>query len=263
MRILITGGAGFVGSSLALTLKREDPGLQICGFDNLRRRGSELALPRLREAGVEFVHGDVRAPDDLREAGAFDLLIECSAEPSVQAGYAGSPAYAVQTNLCGTANCLEAARQYRAGVIFLSTSRVYPIARMRTLPLERRGNRLDLVDASSGTGWSYGGVTIDFPLSGHRSMYGATKLASELLVEEYRVMYGLRTVVNRCGVIAGPWQMGKVDQGFIVLWASRHLFDGSLTYSGFGGEGLQVRDVLHVADLCELIRTQNRRPFPV
>jgi CDP-paratose 2-epimerase len=87
-------------------------------------------------------------------------------------------------------------------------------------------------------------------------MYGATKLASELLVEEYRAMYGLRTIVNRCGVISGPWQMGKVDQGFLVLWAARHLYGGSLSYLGFGGEGLQVRDVLHVADLYDLIRRQ-------
>ncbi len=87
-------------------------------------------------------------------------------------------------------------------------------------------------------------------------MYGATKLASELLIEEYRAMYGLRTIVNRCGVISGPWQMGKVDQGFLVLWAARHLYGGSLSYIGFGGEGHQVRDVLHVADLYDLIDRQ-------
>ena len=69
-------------------------------------------------------------------------------------------------------------------------------------------------------------------------------------------MYGMRAVVNRFGVIAGPWQMGKVDQGVVVLWAARHLFGGSLNYVGFGGEGLQVRDVLHVADACEAILLQ-------
>ena len=69
-------------------------------------------------------------------------------------------------------------------------------------------------------------------------------------------MYGLRTVVNRCGVISGPWQMGKVDQGFVVLWAARHLLAGGSRYMGFGGEGPQVRDVLHVADLYDLVRLQ-------
>jgi CDP-paratose 2-epimerase len=256
MRILITGGAGFVGSSVALMLKRDRTDVQVSAFDNLKRRGSELALDRLRAHGVDFVHGDVRSPDDLADAGAFDLLLECSAEPSVHAGYNGSPAYVLQTNLIGTIHCLEAARRQHADVIFLSTSRVYPIAGLRALPLERRGARLDIPDSASGIGWSSRGIAREFPLPGSRSMYGATKLASELLVEEYRAMYGLRAIVNRCGVISGPWQMGKVDQGFLVLWAARHLYGGSLSYTGFGGEGLQVRDVLHVADLYDLIRRQ-------
>jgi CDP-paratose 2-epimerase len=256
MRILVTGGAGFVGSNLALMLKRDLPDVGVCAFDNLRRRGSELALGRLRNGGVEFLHGDVRCPDDLADAGGFDLLLECSAEPSVQAGYESNPAYVIQTNLAGTVHCLEAARKQRADVIFLSTSRVYPIERLRGLPLERRQDRFDLAAASSGQGWSFDGIGMDFPLSGRRSLYGATKLAAELLVEEYRAMYGLRTIINRCGVISGPWQMGKVDQGFTVLWAARHLFGGPLGYAGFGGDGLQVRDVLHVADLSELIRLQ-------
>jgi CDP-paratose 2-epimerase len=256
MKILVTGGAGFVGSSLALMLRRDLPAVDVCAFDNLRRRGTELALGRLRNGGVEFVHGDVRAPDDLVDVGGFDLLLECSAEPSVHAGYGSNPTYVIQTNLIGTAHCLEAARKHGAAVIFLSTSRVYPIDSLRALPLERRGDRFDVDDTSSGPGWSFNGITTAFPLSGHRSMYGATKLASELLIEEYRAMYGLRTVVNRCGVISGPWQMGKVDQGFIVLWAARHLFGGPLAYIGFGGEGLQVRDVLHVDDLYDLIRLQ-------
>ncbi len=256
MRILITGGAGFVGSSLALMLRRDKAELDICAFDNLKRRGSELALARLKAHDVRFVHGDIRSVDDLADAGAFDLLLECSAEPSVHAGYAGSPSYVLQTNLGGTINCLEAARRHRADVIFLSTSRVYPIAGLRALPLERRGLRLDIPAHASGPGWSAEGLTTEFPLKGHRTMYGATKLASELLIEEYRAMYGLRTIVNRCGVISGPWQMGKVDQGFVVLWASRHVYGGPLSYTGFGGEGLQVRDVLHVADLYDLIRIQ-------
>jgi CDP-paratose 2-epimerase len=256
MRILITGGAGFVGSSLGLMLKRDRTDVDICAFDNLRRRGSELALDRLKRGGVEFVHGDVRSPDDIAETGEFDLLLECSAEPSVHAGYDGSPSYVVQTNLSGTIHCLEAARRHHAGVIFLSTSRVYSIVALRALPLERRGSRFEIPDEARGPGWSARGIAQDFSLTGYRSMYGATKLASELVIEEYRAIYGLQTIVNRCGVLSGPWQMGKVDQGFLVLWASRHLYGGELTYSGFGAEGLQVRDVLHIADLYELLRRQ-------
>src|SRR4051794_25264516 len=170
MRTLITGGAGFVGSSLAIALSRSLSDTQVCAFDNLRRRGSELALARLRSAGVAFVHGDVRAPEDLAAVGRFDLLIDCSAEPSVHAGYGDDPSYVVQTNLAGTVNCLEAARRGGAGVIFLSSSRVYPIEGLRALPLERRGSRLDLPADASGNGWSAQGLTADFPLRGFRSM---------------------------------------------------------------------------------------------
>lgn len=255
-RIVVTGGAGFVGSNLALMVKRDQPGTEVVAFDNLRRRGSELALERLRAGGVRFAHGDVRNPEDLGELGAFDLLLECSAEPSVHAGYGGSPAYVINTNLVGTVNCLEAARRHGADVVFLSTSRVYPIAPLRRLPLERGAMRLVLPDGAGGPGWSAAGISTDFPMPGSRSLYGATKLASELMIEEYGAMYGVRAVINRCGVLTGPWQMGKVDQGVVVLWAARHLFGGGLSYSGFGGEGLQVRDMLHVADLYDLLAVQ-------
>ncbi len=256
MRLLVTGGAGFVGSNLALRLKRDRAGDQVIALDSLKRRGSELALERLRAGGVEFVHGDVRNPEDLEQVGRADLLLECSAEPSALAGYEGGARFLVHTNLLGTLNCLEFARQHGAGVLFLSTSRVYPIAALRSLPLERRGDRLAIPEERSGPGWSAAGIRADFPLSGQRSLYGATKLCSEHLIEEYAAMYGLPAVVDRCGVIAGPWQMGKVDQGFVALWAARHRFGGGLSYLGFGGEGTQVRDILHVDDLYDLVALQ-------
>jgi CDP-paratose 2-epimerase len=258
-RILVTGGAGFVGSSLATHVARSRPAADVVALDNLHRRGSELTLARLADAGVRFVHGDIRLREDVEAAGPFDLMIECSAEPSVHAGYGGDPSYLLGANLTGTVNCLEAVRRAGAGLIFLSTSRVYPIEPMRALPLVASATRLRVPDDARGTGWSFQGIAADFPLAGYRSLYGATKLAAELLIEEYRHMYGLPAVVNRCGVIAGPWQMGKVDQGFVSLWAARHLWGARLSYTGFGGTGLQVRDVLHVDDLCDLVDHQMDR----
>jgi CDP-paratose 2-epimerase len=255
-RILITGGAGFVGSNLALSFKRDHPSATVIAFDNLKRRGSELALSRLRTGGVEFMHGDIRSMDDLASAGPTNILIEASAEPSVHAGYSGDPNYLVHTNLFGAANCLECARRNGSDFVFLSTSRVYSIDALRALPLDSNDDRFFLCNGVQQPGVSTAGISEAFSLSGHRSLYGTTKLAAELLVEEYRVMYGLRAVINRCGVISGPWQMGKVDQGFVVLWLSRHLFGGALSYMGFGGHGLQVRDVLHVDDLYDLIVRQ-------
>jgi CDP-paratose 2-epimerase len=255
MRILITGGAGFVGSNLALMQARTGGSTVTC-FDNLRRRGSELTLSRLRAEGVDFIHGDIRNPEDFEGLPPADLLIECSAEPSVHAGYGGDARYVVNTNLFGTFNCLEYARRHGTAVIFLSTSRVYSIAALRGLPLRQQCERLAVPAGEHGPGWSERGISEDFPTAGARSLYGATKLASELLIEEYGAAYGLNTVINRCGVVTGPWQMGKVDQGFFVLWAARHLYGGPLGYSGFGGKGYQVRDVLHIADLYALIRCQ-------
>jgi CDP-paratose 2-epimerase len=97
-------------------------------------------------------------------------------------------------------------------------------------------------------------------VNGVRSLYGATKLASELILREYAYAYGLPLLINRCGIIAGPWQMGKVDQGVVTLWAASHLFRKKLSYTGFGGKGKQVRDILHVSDLSGLILKQLDRP---
>ena len=255
-KILVTGGAGFVGSNLALAFKRDGLAIRVVAFDNLKRRGSELALKRLRAGGVEFVHGDVRNQNDLNRVGSADLVIEASAEPSVQAGYDGDPSYLTETNLVGAIHCLEYARRHGSDFVFLSTSRVYPIEPLRALPLTQSESRV-VLDLSVGrVGVSAAGIAETFPLSGHRSLYGATKLAAEFLVQEYSAMYGLRAIINRCGVLAGPWQMGKVDQGFVVLWLARHLFGGPLSYIGFGGNGYQVRDVLHVDDLYDLVLRQ-------
>lgn len=257
LSVLVTGGAGFVGSNLAIKLKERYPGMRISALDNLKRRGSEFNIPRLREAGIEFVHGDIRTKEDLPNF-EIDLILECSAEPSVLAGYNGSPDYLLNTNLVGTLNCLELARRQGAGFVFLSTSRVYPIHALGDLRYEENELRFVLDDEQPYPGASAHGIAEDFPLGGARSLYGATKLASEMFVEEYRAAYGIKTVVNRCGVITGPWQMGKVDQGVFALWMARHYFGGELSYFGYGGTGKQVRDFLHVADLFELVDEQIR-----
>jgi CDP-paratose 2-epimerase len=256
MRILITGGAGFVGSNLSLHLRAVLPQAEIVCMDNLYRRGSEINVGRLKAAGVRFVHGDIRQPGDF-PAGAFDFMIECSAEPSVLAGQDGAPDYLFHTNVTGAYHCLEAARRMGARLIFLSTSRVYPIAPLESHAWEEQETRYAWKDEGT-AGITSRGVSEGMSMSGARSLYGFTKLAAEQMIEEYRATYGLKAVVNRCGVIAGPWQFGKVDQGVVALWVMAHVFGQKLAYIGYGGTGKQVRDVLHVSDLCELIELQMR-----
>ena len=165
--ILITGGAGFVGSSLALAFKRNRSTARVIVLDNLKRRGSELALERLRQSGLEFVHGDVRVSDDVAAIGPVDLIIEASAEPSVHAGYDGNPSYLIQSNLVGAVNCLEHARRHGSAFVFLSTSRVYPIALLRALPLEQTTTRFALRSDSDLPGVTPAGISERFPLSGN------------------------------------------------------------------------------------------------
>ena len=260
MRVLVTGGAGFVGGNLAVSMATQHPDWDVIAFDNLHRLGSELNLPRLDRAGVGFVRGDVRSSDDLAAIGAFDALVECSAEPSVLAGVGDSPEYAVETNLFGAYSCLEHCRRHGAQLVFLSTSRIYPVGHLRSLHLDESEARFVLAAEQILPGSSARGIAERFPLDGFRTIYGGTKLAAELLIEEYRVTYGIPAVVNRFGVIAGPWQMGRVDQGFVSHWVLAHWFGLPLHYLGFGGTGKQVRDLLHVADAVELIDLQLRDP---
>jgi CDP-paratose 2-epimerase len=257
MKVLITGGAGFVGSSLAILLKQKYPGYSVICFDNLKRRGSELNITRLSEHGIEFIHGDIRNKEDFNEIPKdVTSLIEASAEPSVLAGINGTPDYLINTNMFGTINCLNFATSVKASLIFLSTSRVYPIEKLEEINFNETTTRFEIAAKQQLVGLTQRGLSEDFPINGFRSFYGTTKLASEFFIQEYHKYYNLKSVINRCGVIAGPWQMGKVDQGVISLWVARHYWKKKIAYFGYGGEGKQVRDVLHVKDLFNLIDFQ-------
>ena len=255
--IWITGGAGFVGSSLAIFLKGLWPGTDVVVLDNLRRRGSELNPARLQAAGIEFVRADIRCMEDLTSVSPQpDLIVECSAEPSVLAGYGGSPEYLIQTNLTGCFHCLEIARRTGADFLFVSTSRVYPIGLLNQLCYTEGATRFELTAVQQLAGASGHGIAEEFPLEGTRSLYGMTKLAAEMMIAEYSEAYGFRSIIDRCGLLTGPWQMARSDQGVIAQWVAWHHFGRPLRYIGFGGSGKQVRDFLHIDDFCELVADQ-------
>jgi CDP-paratose 2-epimerase len=171
------------------------------------------------------------------------------------AGVQGDSArYMINNNLVGAVNCFELARDRGIPILFLSTSRVYPYNRINSCHFKEAQTRYLYDDEHHGI--STEGICTSFPLDGPRSIYGATKLCAEYLLQEYCAQYGMKGIINRCGVIAGPWQLGKVDQGVFTYWLVRHYFRRPLRYIGFGGKGKQVRDLLHIDDLAVLVLKQ-------
>lgn len=253
---LVTGGCGFVGSNLAILFKLKYPRATIIALDNLKRQGSELNIKRLKEYEILYVHGDIRIKEDFDSLPKIDVLIECAAEPSVLSGINTSPDYVLNTNLLGTINCLNFAKKNKAKFIFLSTSRVYPIKSLNKIKYREDETRISLENKQILAGVTLKGINENFDIKGARSFYGTSKLSSELLIQEYNEFYNLKSVINRCGVLTGPWQMGKVDQGVVVLWIAKHFWKKELNYIGFGGEGKQVRDILHINDLFNLLDIQ-------
>ena len=256
MKIIILGGCGFVGSNLARYLKKKYQDYEITAFDNLQRLGSDLNLQQILNEGIIYCHGDIRNYEDLTSIDEVDIIIDASAEPSVLAGLTTNPRKLINTNLLGSINCLEFAREKKAKVIFLSSSRVYPIKLLNDAKYLELETRFQWDDGQDIPGIDSHGVNENLPLFGYRSFYGYTKYASELLINEYVKYYGLKAIINRCGVISGPWQMARIDQGFVSLWILKHYFNGKLMYNGYNGQGKQLRDVLHIDDFCDLINTQ-------
>ena len=263
MKILITGVCGFVGYSLARALTEHIEGLEICGIDNLSRPGAETNRARLRAAGVKLFHGDLRLASDLEALPAVDWVIEAAAKPSVLAGVDGrvSSRQLLEHNLWSTVNTLEYCRLHTAGLILLSSSRVYSIPALASLPVQPKDDAFALdVSAPLPPGAGPEGLSEAFSVAPPVSLYGATKLASETIALEYGEAFGFPVWVNRCGVLAGAGQFGTAEQGIFSYWLHAHAARRPLRYIGFGGHGWQVRDAFHPDDLATLIAAQIRRP---
>lgn len=258
MKILLSGICGFAGSAIARGLVEARAGWKLAGFDNLSRRGSEMNVEPLRALGVDVRVGDVRDEAFLASLPPADWIIDCAANPSVLAGVDGSSSSRdlVDINLKGTWHLLELCRAWTAGFLLLSTSRVYSIPELAALPFARTATRFELIDGQRGPGWSGAGITEDFSTRPPVSLYGATKLASEVLALEFGAAYGFPVWINRCGVLAGAGQFGRADQGIFSYWIHSWLAGRPLRYMGFRGTGCQVRDALHPAGLVPLFLRQ-------
>jgi CDP-paratose 2-epimerase len=265
MKLFITGICGFVGSSLAKRLVQQVPGIEISGVDNLLRPGSEMNRAELARLGIRFVHGDLRMPSDLEAIGPNDWVIDAAAHPSVLAGVDGrsSPRQLAEHNLVGTLNILDYCRQQKAGLILLSTSRVYSVRDLAALPVKEKNGAFELDEANIKTpGVTKEGINESFPTRQPISLYGATKLASETMAREYGHAFDFPVWINRCGVLAGAGQFGTAEQGIFSYWLHAHAARMPLRFIGFGGLGYQVRDALHPDDLADLLRIQFEKTPP-
>jgi len=260
MKILVAGVCGFVGSHLARGLQKHIETVEIFGIDSLWRAGSES---NRRLNGLRFFHGDLRNSSDLDGLPMVDWVIDAAANPSVLAGVDGktSPRQIVEHNLLGTVNLLEYCRKASAGFILLSTSRVYSVEQLARLPLKSEAGRfLMRTDAQVPTGVSLEGIDETFSTEAPISLYGATKLSSECLAQEYAACFGFPLWINRCGVLAGAGQFGTAEQGIFSYWLHAWKSRLPLRFIGFSGRGFQVRDAFHPDDLLAAILQELRTP---
>ncbi len=261
MKILITGVCGFVGSTLAEGLLEQVEGLRVTGIDNLMRPGAETNRTRIERLGVEFTHGDLRSASDVAGLPACDWVIDAAANPSVLAGLSGpqSSRLLFEHNLAGFGNVLEYCKAHKAGMMLLSSSRVYSIPALAAIPLRVRDQAFTL-DAAAPLpcGLTLNGIGGNFSTAAPVSLYGATKLASEIMALEYGAAYDFPVWVTRCGLLAGAGQFGTAAQGIVAFWVNAHLRRRPIRYIGFDGAGYQTRDAFHPRDLAALMVAQMR-----
>lgn len=261
MKILITGISGFCGYTICNRILQDFPNFKIFGIDNLSRPGSEKNVTSLNSLGVKFVRADIRNHSDIDSLPKVDWVIDCAANPSVLAGMdeQSSSRQLMEHNLLGTINLLEYCKKHKAGLILLSTSRVYSASELANLPVYSSNDRFKL-EPSGRPGISENGISESFSTASPISLYGASKLASEALILEYGQCFDFPVWINRCGVLAGAGQFGKADQGIFSFWIHSFREKKPLKYIGFEGSGNQVRDALHPNDLVPLIVQQMQKP---
>ena len=185
LKIIIAGGAGFVGSSIAIDLKNRINNIEIFVIDNLIRKGSNLNLSRLEKNDINFINGDLSNYSSFKNLPNADFFIDAAADPSTLAGISSSTIELVNNNFITTINSVEWCLKHDCKMIFLSTSRIYPFDRLNDIKLKDDGTRLNWDLKSEIKGISKKGINEDFSTNGLKSFYGTSKFTSEVFIKEY------------------------------------------------------------------------------
>jgi len=264
MRILILGGLGAIGSNIARHLNQF---YDVHVMDNLVRYGVHHNLAEFKKLGIRFFHGDVRCKEDfVRLPGCYDVVVDCAAQPTAVDGY-NNPQYDYTNNTDGVINTLEYIREGNASsLIFFSTNKVYSADMINRAPRKLEKNRWvwdwGIVSGDDGEPemwfpdgyrapdgfYPASGYSADLTMNGaEKSVYGASKAAADIFVREWSHAFNIPVVINRFSCLAGPYQWGKPQQGWVAWWMiAAHL---GLPIEYIGWEGAQVRDVLFTDDI--------------
>jgi len=244
MNIVITGGMGFIGANLAINLSQNN---KIIIIDNLLRKENKKNYKKLKDISQIFIE-DVSS---IKKIKNIDCILHLASDPSVMAGISYK-SNIIKNNIQSTFECLEICKDRKIPLIFFSSSRVYPIETINNLKYERQKKRFNLI--SSKKGIKKGGFNENFDLNGLKSIYGFSKYSSEQLIFEYAKIFDFKFIINRLGLTSGYLQNGHINQGILSFmvkkWVNREKFDV------IGYNGYQVRDILNVHDLCNLISKQ-------
>lgn len=242
MKILITGGAGFIGCNTAKRFIEQ--GHEVVVFDNMSRKGCDLNLVWLRKQGnFNFVEGDIRSSQMLTDVfsnnGVFDVVIHLAAQVAVTTSVS-NPREDFEINAVGTFNLLETIRLSSTSpiIIYASTNKVY--GRMEDVTIIESNNRYQYRDYPLGISEE---CVLDF-----HSPYGCSKGSADQYVRDYARIYGLRTVILRQSCIYGYRQFGIEDQGWVAWFIIATQLGKPITIYG---DGMQVRDVLFIDDLID------------